>query len=60
MFLCTDVHLNRILMLNIMHAVFFESVEKPLYFHNIVILELFFIKTLSIKKYSQEYTKFLT
>lgn len=49
MFLCTDVHLNRILMLNIMHAVFFESVEKPLYFHNIVILELFFIKTLSIK-----------
>lgn len=36
-------------MLNIMHAVFFESVEKPLYFHNIVILELFFIKTLSIK-----------
>lgn len=49
MFLCTDVHLKRILMLNIMHAVFFESVEKPLYFHNIVILELFFIKTLSIK-----------
>lgn len=54
-----------------MHAILFENVEKPhLFFRGkatififtiiIVILELFLIKTLSIKKCSQEYIKFST
>lgn len=51
-----------------MHAILFENVEKPhlffvekpQYFYSIVILELFLIKMLSIKKCSQEYIKFST